>query len=57
MKNHNLQIAYIVVFDTDPSIVCTCSVVRETRVPMHTLRLQMLYPIKPDFPLVCEGNT
>ena len=57
MKNRDLQITYSVDLGTDPSMVCTCSVVRETRVPMHTLQLQMLYPIKPDFPLVSEGNT
>ena len=57
MKNHDLQLSYIVLSGTDSRIVCTCLVVRETRVPMHTLRLQMLYPIRPDFPLVVEGNT
>ena len=56
MKNRDLQITYSVDFGTDPSMVCTCSVVRETRVPLHTLQLQMLYPIKPDFPLVSEST-
>ena len=57
MKIQDLQITYIVAFSTGPSVVCTCLIVRETRVPMHTLRLQVLYPINPDFPLVLEGNT
>ena len=51
MKSHDLQIRYTVVFGTDLSIVCTCLVVRETSVPSHTLRLQMWYPIRPDFTL------
>lgn len=30
MKSHDLQIRDTVVFGTEPSIVCTCLVVRET---------------------------
>lgn len=43
----------ILLSNTGPSIVCTCLVVFETLVPMHSLQLQMLYPTNPFFPLVC----